>query len=59
MSTYKHSTGKKFLLIHIPRTGGRFIEANLESSGWRCEPIDYCGIPVSYTHLTLPTICSV
>ena len=49
MSTYKHSTGKKFLLIHIPRTGGRFIEANLESSGWRCEPIDYCGIP-HYNH---------
>ena len=29
MSTYKHSSGKRFLFIHIPRTAGRFIETNL------------------------------
>ena len=45
MSIYRHPSEKRFLFIHIPRTGGRFIEANLESKEWRCEPIDYCGIP--------------
>ena len=45
MATYKHSSGKRFLFIHIPRTGGRFIETNLESNDWRCEPITRYGIP--------------
>ena len=45
MSIYRHPSEKKFLYIHIPRTGGRFIEANLESTEWRCEPIDLYGIP--------------
>ena len=50
MAVFKHlDTGKKFLFVHIPRTGGRFIESNLESRGWRCEPIEYCGIP-QYNH---------
>ena len=45
MSIYRHPSEKKFLYIHIPRTGGRFIEANLESKEWRCEPIELYGIP--------------
>ena len=45
MSIYRHPSEKKFLYIHIPRTGGRFIEANLESIEWRCEPIELYGIP--------------
>ena len=50
MATFKHNeTGKRFLLVHIPRTGGRFIEANLEVNGWAIEPIDYFGIP-HYQH---------
>jgi len=44
MSTFKHSSGKRFLFVHIPRTGGRFIEVNLEKNGWEVEPIDYYGI---------------
>jgi len=34
MSVYKHSSGKRFLFIHIPRTAGRFIEKNLERQDW-------------------------
>ena len=35
MATFRHvETGKRFLFIHIPRTGGRFLETNLEESGW-------------------------
>lgn len=35
MSIFKHlETGKRFLFIHIPRTGGRFVETNLEEQGW-------------------------
>ncbi len=50
MGTYRHSeTGKRFLFVHIPRTGGRFIEVNLEKNGWEMEPIDYFGIP-HYQH---------
>ena len=49
MATYKHSSGKRFLLVHIPRTGGRFIEVNLEKNGWEVEPIDEYGIP-HYQH---------
>ena len=50
MAVYKHKeTGNRFLFIHIPRTGGRFIEVNLENNGWEVEPIDYMGIP-HYQH---------
>ena len=29
MATFRHKpTGKRFLFVHIPRTGGRFVEAN-------------------------------
>ena len=49
MATYKHESGKRFLFVHIPRTGGRFIEVNLEKNGWEVEPIDYYGIP-HYQH---------
>ena len=44
MPTYRHPSGKRFLFIHIPRTGGRFIETNLELNNWELEPIDYRGI---------------
>ena len=49
MATYKHSSGKRFLFVHIPRTGGRFIEVNLEKNGWEVESIDQYGIP-HYQH---------
>ena len=53
MGTYKHKeTGKRFLLVHIPRTGGRFISVNLEKNGWEMEPIDYCGNP-HYQHAVI------
>ena len=29
MATYKHISGKRIHFIHIPRTGGRFIDKNL------------------------------
>ena len=45
MATFKHLSGKRFLFVHIPRTGGRFIEVNLEKNGWEYEPIDLYGIP--------------
>ena len=49
MATFKHTSGKRFLFVHIPRTGGRFIEVNLEKNGWEVEPIDCYGIP-HYQH---------
>ena len=49
MATFKHTSGKRFLFVHIPRTGGRFIEVNLEKNGWEVEPIDQYGIP-HYQH---------
>ena len=69
MPTFKHDSGKKFFFVHIPRCGGRFLEQNLLHNNnfvwWDGLPVDYMygvykGIEaVSYTHLTLPTICSV
>ena len=55
MATFKYTSdcpifsGKRFLFVHIPRTGGRFIEVNLEKNGWEVEPIDQYGIP-HYQH---------
>ena len=50
MATFRHiPSGKRFLFIHIPRTGGRFVEVNLEKNGWEVEPIDQYGIP-HYQH---------
>ena len=38
MPTFRHrSTGKRFLFIHIPRTAGRFIGANLLKNDCECE----------------------
>ena len=37
MATYKHTTGKRFHFIHIPRTGGRFIHENLLLNGFEQE----------------------
>ena len=37
MATYKHTSGKRFHFIHIPRTGGRFIDKNLLVNGFKQE----------------------
>jgi len=38
MPTYRHQkTGERFLFVHIPRTGGRFFESNLQNNGWVVE----------------------
>ena len=37
MPTYRHTSGKRFLHIHIPRTGGRFLEENLRLNGFEAE----------------------
>jgi hypothetical protein len=35
MAVFKHEeSGKSFLFVHIPRTGGRFVEHNLQAKGW-------------------------
>lgn len=37
MATYKHTSGKRLHFIHIPRTGGRFIDKNLLVNGFKQE----------------------
>tara|TARA_R100001594_G_C3992888_1_gene252814 strand:- start:196 stop:804 length:609 start_codon:yes stop_codon:yes gene_type:complete len=37
MATYKHAAGKRLHFIHIPRTGGRFIDKNLLVNGFKQE----------------------
>ena len=38
MPTYRHQpTGKRFLFVHIPRTAGRFFEANLKTNNFIVE----------------------
>ena len=38
MPTYRHQkTGERFFFVHIPRTGGRFVESNLHQNGWIVE----------------------
>ena len=56
MPTYRHSSGKRFLFIHIPRTGGRFFEENLKLNGFKAEQelwksID--GVEVAHFHKDL------
>eukprot|EP00975_Prorocentrum_lima_P051974 10885897-Prorocentrum_lima.AAC.1 len=47
----RHSTA----LVAVPP--GPVHQGNAPSS--HCQPCAFCQYPVSYTHLTLPTICSV
>ena len=35
MPTFKHSSGKRVFFAHIPRTAGRFIEANLSQNNFK------------------------
>ena len=35
MPTFKHSSGKRVFFAHIPRTAGRFVEANLSKNGFK------------------------
>ena len=35
MPTFKHSSGKRAFFAHIPRTAGRFIEANLSQNNFK------------------------
>ena len=35
MPTFKHSSGKRVFFAHIPRTAGRFVEANLSQNDFR------------------------
>ena len=56
MATYRHSSGKRFLFIHIPRTAGRFLEENFKYNGFQDEyeiwnSID--GIEVAHFHREL------
>ena len=38
MATFRHEpTGKRFLFIHIPRTGGRYVGGNLTMNGFELE----------------------
>tara|TARA_R100000008_G_scaffold34601_1_gene19613 strand:- start:11 stop:661 length:651 start_codon:yes stop_codon:yes gene_type:complete len=59
MPTYKHTSGKKFFFVHIPRTGGRFLEENLEKrnnftwcDGIMCDRMYsvYEGVEVAHFH---------
>ena len=53
MPTYKHSSGKRFLFVHIPRTAGRFIEENFKENGFEPEQIlwkSVDGIEVAHFH---------
>ena len=40
MPTYKHSSGKRFLFVHIPRTAGRFLEENVKENEFELEQDD-------------------
>jgi len=35
MPTFKHSSGKRVFFAHIPRTAGRFVEANLSKNDFK------------------------
>ena len=51
----------KIIRDSIENKEGKFVIKNLRKGNYKIEFINIFGqtIPVSYTHLTLPTICSV
>ena len=57
MPTYKHSSGKRFLFVHIPRTAGRFLEENFKENGFELEQDDIWksvdGIELAHFHREL------
>ena len=57
MPTYKHSSGKRFLFVHIPRTAGRFLEENFKENGFDLEQDDIWksvdGIELAHFHREL------
>ena len=57
MPTYKHSSGKRFLFVHIPRTAGRFLEENFKKNGFELEQDDIWksvdGIELAHFHREL------
>ena len=55
MPTFRHrSTGKRFLFIHIPRTAGRFIGANLLKNDCECEQGEGDSLWVMRNRVELP-----
>ena len=55
MPTFKHqSTGKRFRFIHIPRTAGRFIGANLLKNDCECEQGEGDSLWVMRNRVELP-----
>jgi hypothetical protein len=54
MPTYYHKeTGKRFLFIHIPRTGGRFLQENFKLNGFESEQKIWKSIDgIEITHLS-------
>ena len=54
MPTYHHKeTGKRFLFIHIPRTGGRFLQENFKLNGFESEQKIWKSIDgIEITHLS-------
>ena len=57
MPTYRHSSGKRFLFVHIPRTAGRFLEENFKENGFELEQDDIWksvdGIELAHFHIEL------
>ena len=39
MPTFKHSSGKRIFFAHIPRTAGRFVEANLSKNDFKWDDV--------------------
>ena len=39
MPTFKHSSGKRVFFAHIPRTAGRFVEANLSQNDFKWDDV--------------------
>ena len=57
MPTYRHSSGKRFLFVHIPRTAGRFLEENFKENEFQLEQDDIWksvdGIELAHFHREL------